>query len=98
VLATVALFTIVGHWNDWFGAYIYMSKPQHYPLQTYLMSMLNLDLTKVTDFKQRQLLQLMSPKTLRAAMVFVTALPILMAYPFLQKYFAKGLVLGSVKG
>lgn len=47
---------------------------------------------------QRQLLQQMSPKTLRAAMVFVTALPILMAYPFLQKYFAKGLVLGSVKG
>lgn len=98
VLATVALFTIVGHWNDWFSAYIYMSKPQHYPLQTYLMSMLNLDVTKVTDFKQRQLLEKMSPKTLRAAMVFVTALPILSAYPFLQKYFAKGLVLGSVKG
>lgn len=98
VLATVALFTMVGHWNDWFGAYIYASTPQHYPLQTYLMSMLNLDLTRVTDFKARQLLQQMSPKTLRAAMVFVTALPILMVYPFLQKHFAKGLVLGSVKG
>lgn len=98
VIATVALFTMVGHWNDWFSALIYMSKPQHYPLQTYLQSLLNLDLTKVTDFKQRQLLDKMSPKTLRAAMVFVTALPILMVYPFLQKHFAKGLVLGSVKG
>lgn len=98
VIATVALFTMVNHWNDWFTALIYMSKPQHYPLQTYLQSLLNLDLTKVTDFKQRQLLDKMSPKTLRAAMVFVTALPILMVYPFLQKHFAKGLVLGSVKG
>jgi len=98
VLATVALFTMVGHWNDWFAALIYSNGPQHYPLQTYLQSMLNLDLTKVTDFKQRQLLEQMSPKTLRAAMVFITALPILMVYPFLQKHFAKGLVLGSVKG
>ena len=98
VLATVMLFTMVGHWNDWFGAYVYASKPQNYPLQTYLMSLLNLDVTRVTDFKQRQLLERMSPKTLRAAMVFITALPILLVYPFLQKYFAKGLVLGSVKG
>lgn len=98
VLATVMLFTMVGHWNDWFGAFVYASKPQNYPLQTYLMSLLNLDVTRVTDFRQRQLLERMSPKTLRAAMVFITALPILMVYPFLQKYFAKGLVLGSVKG
>lgn len=98
VLATVALFTMVSHWNDWFGAYIYASNPQHYPLQTYLMSMLNIDVTKITDIKARELISQMSPKTLRAAMVFITALPILLVYPFLQKYFAKGLVLGSVKG
>lgn len=98
VIATLTLFTIVGHWNEWFGALIYISSPQGYPLQTYLQSLLNIDVTKMTDFKARQLIEQMSPKTLRAAMVFLTALPILMVYPFLQKYFAKGLVLGSVKG
>ena len=97
-IATVALFIIIAHWNEWFSAMIYMKGMSHYPLQTYLQSMLNLDLTQIQDFKQRMKASALSPKTLRAAMVFLTALPILAVYPFLQKYFTKGLVLGSVKG
>lgn len=98
VLATVALFTMVGHWNDWFGGMIYMSTLSHYPLQTYLQSILKIDLTQITDFKVLEKVQLASSTTIQSAMVFVTALPILMVYPFLQKYFTKGIVLGSVKG
>lgn len=98
VIATVTLFTMVGHWNDWFSGMIYMSGVSKYPLQTYLQSIINIDLSRITDFKVKDLATLASPKTLRAAMVFVTALPILMVYPFLQKYFAKGILLGSVKG
>lgn len=102
VLATVTLFTMVGHWNDWFGGMVYMSTLPHYPLQTYLQSILHIDLTQIAlssvDFRIQEKIQLASSTTIRSAMVFVTALPIMMVYPFLQKYFTKGIVLGSVKG
>lgn len=98
VIATVTLFTMVGHWNSWFDGMIYMSGASRYPLQTYLQSIINIDLTRITDFDVRNLAELASPKTLKAAMVFITALPILMVYPLLQKHFAKGIILGSVKG
>ena len=97
-LATIMLFTMVGHWNSWFDGMIYMSGTSRYPLQTYLQSLINIDLTKITDFDARNLAEKASPKTLKAAMVFITALPILMVYPMLQKHFAKGIILGSVKG
>ena len=97
-LVTIMLFTMVGHWNSWFDGMIYMSGTSHYPLQTYLQSLINIDLTKITDFDARNLAEKASPKTLKAAMVFITALPILMVYPLLQKHFAKGIILGSVKG
>lgn len=99
VIATVALFVMVGHWNSWFDGMIYMSSISKAPLQTYLRSLLTIDLSMINDFRTAELAaRQMSTKTLRAAMVFVTALPIMCVYPFLQKYFAKGLVLGSVKG
>ena len=99
-LATVGLFCIVGHWNDWFGAMIYIDNPDKYPLQTYLQTMLlnfeQLMQRSGTDYTQ--LLALMNARTGRAAQLFLGALPIMLIYPFLQKYFTKGLVLGSVKG
>lgn len=99
VIATVTLMVMVGQWNEWFAGMIYMASQKGYPLQTYLRSLLTVDLTMINDFRTRELASMqVSTKTLRSAMVFVTALPIMCVYPFLQKYFAKGLVLGSVKG
>ena len=100
-LATVGLFSMVNHWNDWFNGLIYMSEPLNYPLQTYLQTLL-------VDFEQllqsgssgdiQAILSKMSARTGRAAQLFLGALPIMMVYPFLQKHFTKGLTLGSVKG
>jgi putative aldouronate transport system permease protein len=98
VLATVALFTMVGHWNAWFDGMLYMRKSIHYPLQTYLYSLLSVDVARFLTQTQLAEMQKVSTKTLNAAQIFIGAFPILVVYPFLQKYFTKGLVLGSVKG
>ncbi|PWV98500.1 putative aldouronate transport system permease protein [Paenibacillus cellulosilyticus] len=95
-IATLSLFTMVSHWNSWFDGMIYMSNPDGYPLATYLHSMIVSDnlsrigvtLDSVENFSNR---------TVKAAQIFIGALPILLVYPFLQKYFVKGIVLGSVK-
>ncbi|MEC0126991.1 carbohydrate ABC transporter permease [Paenibacillus pabuli] len=99
-LATVGLFSIVAHWNSWFDGIIYMNNPANYPLQSYLQTLLQsfeqIMLKSGSDYTQ--LLSMMNARTGRAAQMFLGAIPILLVYPFLQKYFTKGLVLGSVKG
>lgn len=100
-LATVGLFCMVGHWNDWFAGMIYMSDPNNYPLQTYLQTLLvNFEqlLQSDTSGNIQDILSRMSARTGRAAQLFLGALPIMLVYPFLQRYFTKGLTLGSVKG
>jgi putative aldouronate transport system permease protein len=100
-LATVGLFCMVGHWNDWFSGMIYMSNPDKYPLQTYLQSVIStFDQLLLSDSSHdiASILAQMNARTGRAAQLFLGALPIMLVYPFLQKYFTKGLVLGSVKG
>ena len=99
-LATITLFTLVGHWNSWFDGMIYMNHVDKYPLATYLQSILHLTSIPQTNLTLEQaiMLQNVSSRTARAAQIFVAAFPILLVYPFLQKYFVKGLVLGSVKG
>jgi putative aldouronate transport system permease protein len=102
-LATVTLFSFVGHWNSWFDGMIYMNKIQHYPLQTYLQTVVvnpeeflrsNTDLSgNLTKY-----LAMVSARTTGAAQMFLAMIPILAVYPYLQKYFTTGLVLGSVKG
>lgn len=96
VIATVVLFQFVAHWNDWFSGLLYMSDMSKYPLQTLLQS--TLSSVDITNLEQARLYANVSDRTLRAAQIFVTTLPILLLYPFLQKYFAKGVVLGAVKG
>ncbi|WP_434082537.1 carbohydrate ABC transporter permease [Cohnella hashimotonis] len=97
-LATISLFTVVGHWNAWFDGLILMNFPENYPLSTYLQLMvinsnpMKLDMANMKDFAE------ISDRTTRASQIFLGALPILLVYPFLQKYFVKGIVLGSVKG
>jgi putative aldouronate transport system permease protein len=99
-LATVGLFSMVGHWNDWFAGMIYMSEPLNYPLQTYLQTLL-VDFEKLlqsdTTGNIQDILSKMNARTGRAAQLFLGALPIMLVYPFLQRYFTTGLTLGSVK-
>lgn len=99
-IATVALFSIVGHWNDWFSGLIYMQDTRLYPLQTYLQTLImNFDLMlRMAQGDFAKLLALMNARTGRAAQLFLGSLPVLMVYPFIQKYFTTGLVMGSVKG
>ncbi|MCD9024230.1 carbohydrate ABC transporter permease [Cohnella silvisoli] len=96
-LATITLFTIVYHWNSWFDGLLLMNSPAHYPLQSYLQTVTTVrDLTLVSSQSLNDLKDV-SDRTSKSAQLFLGALPILFAYPFLQRYFIKGIVLGSVK-
>jgi len=97
-LATMVLFSFVGHWNSWFDGMIYMTKQSMYPLQTFIRNLtIKVDFSTMSIEEIQQYLET-SDRTLRCAQVFVAAIPIMLIYPFLQRYFVKGLVLGSVKG
>lgn len=97
-LATLALFSMVEHWNHWFDGLIYMGSPSNYPLQSYLQTIvIQQNLANMTREELMSLAQI-SDRTLKASQIFLGSLPIILAYPFLQKYFVKGIVLGSVKG
>lgn len=97
-LATISLFTLVGHWNAWFDGLIYMNTQSNYPLQSYLQTIIiTFDNSTITAASELYMSDV-SDRTFKAAQVFLAAAPILAVYSFLQKYFMKGLVMGSVKG
>ena len=96
-LATLTLFSIVGHWNAWFDGLILMNDPKHYPLTSYLQTVvIGRELSQLTAQEAMSLTEI-SDKTNKSAQIFAASLPILMVYPFLQKHFIKGIVLGSVE-
>ena len=95
-LATMALFCIVGHWNDYFQGLIYMRTPSKYPLQTYIQQ-LTIDVSQITDTQQLIYFMTISTRTLNAAKIVVATVPLLVIYPFLQRYFVTGIVIGAVK-
>lgn len=101
VLATVTLFLAVSHWNSWFDGLIFMNSPENYPLQSYLQIVI-IQATSLVGSHMNQdqwkIMDTVSDKTAKAAQIIIGAIPILLAYPFLQKYFIKGIMLGSVKG
>lgn len=101
-LATLGLFCIVGHWNEWFNGMIFINDPKDFPLQTYLQKMLMSAEQIIQKYRNdpAQLVEMMqvSERTGRASQLFLGMLPVLCIYPFLQKHFTSGLVLGSVKG
>ena len=98
-IATITLFVVVGHWNEWFSSIILMNHPNKYPLQTYLQSIISPDANiQLIDPKNLDMLKQINERTFRAAQIFIAMVPVLALYPFLQKFFTKGLVLGSVKG
>ncbi|NIK80286.1 putative aldouronate transport system permease protein [Paenibacillus castaneae] len=101
-IATVMLFSVVDHWNSWFDGMIYMNHIQNYPLQTYLQTVVvNPEefMRNNTDLggNLSKYLSMVSARTTGAAQMFLAMIPILIIYPYLQKYFTTGLVMGSVK-
>lgn len=97
-IATICLFALVYHWNSWFDGIIYMNKPDQYPLQSYLQTIIIQGDTSVNSTTDWQTMALVSDRTVKCAQIFLATLPIIAAYPFLQRYFIKGMVVGSVKG
>ena len=104
MMATITLFYAVGYWNDFFTARMYISSVDKRPLQLYLYDLINSALQiqnfgsdgNTGSFSADELMNL-TPETVRAAAITLSTIPILMTYPFLQKYFIKGIVIGSVK-
>ncbi|GGD49286.1 carbohydrate ABC transporter permease [Paenibacillus nasutitermitis] len=95
-LATLSLFTMVGHWNSWFDGMIYLSEAKKWPLSTLLQTIVvTEDFSKIN--MRPEDIRLISNETVKASQIFIGAIPILLVYPFLQKYFVKGMVLGAVK-
>ncbi len=99
VLATVALFTFLGKWNDWQTSLIYITKPELYSLQ-YLLQKIMEDIKIIRENQNlgMDLMQDIPTETVRMAFAVVVAGPALVVFPFFQKYFVKGLTVGSVKG
>lgn len=95
-LATFTLFYAVGHWNQFFAAVMYITKSNLWPIQVVLRQMIIEGSTQ--DFEVAMGELNIIPATIKMAAIIVATVPILLVYPFLQKHFAKGVLLGSVKG
>lgn len=95
-LATLSLFSMVWHWNSWFDGLIYMTDYRKYPLATFLQTIIQGGDMRNTNIDPGQL-QILSERTVRSAQILIGALPILLVYPFLQRFFVQGLTMGAVK-
>ena len=103
-LATIGLFSLVGRWNDWFTAHMYIQNPKLVPIQTLLQKIQhnidfiksNAQMTATPD--ALEMMRNLPTQNLRMACTVIVVLPILCAYPFFQRYFVSGLTVGSVKG
>ncbi len=103
LIATISLFTAVGHWNSYFSALLYLNKQEYYPIQMFLRKiMITMEITAGNSDKSNEMVRLLdmvnaNPRTVKAAAAIITMLPILCVYPFAQKYFTKGMMIGAVK-
>ena len=99
IIATLTLWTAVAHWNAWFDSMIYMTDSKNHVLQIVMRRIVlegtqdMLDVNTLDDANS-----VVNPETIKAATVMVTIIPIILFYPFLQKYFVKGVLVGSLKG
>ena len=98
-IATLSLFCIVGHWNAWFDALVYINEPTRLPLQTVMQNLISQtrDLTKIVQQGNIGALHKLSKKNVTDAAMIISIVPILLAYPFLQRHFISGVVIGSIK-
>lgn len=104
VIATLSLFTAISHWNDWFMPSIYITNPDLVPIQTMLKQILNANVVtnisnNIDTASQARLegMRTITTKSLTMATMMVATLPIVLIYPFVQKYFVKGVLIGSLK-
>ena len=96
-IATVCLFLALGYWNNWYTPMLYLTKPRMYPLQYYLYNIL----TSAQSAQQSGVSlegQQFPGESIKMAMAVVATGPILLLYPYIQKYFVKGITVGAVKG
>jgi putative aldouronate transport system permease protein len=94
-LASIGLFYFMGHWNSFFLPLIYLNDPDKYPLQVVLRDMLIYSAENDAGLVDRSAL---APQSIKNATIVLSMIPVLLIYPFAQKYFAKGVMLGSEKG
>jgi putative aldouronate transport system permease protein len=100
VLATMALFSVVYHWNEWFSGIIYVADPKKVPVMVMLWQTLNQAAAQIRGDSRGATVDYKVPPTLtiKMSLIVVTSFPIVVAYPFFQKYFVKGMLIGSIKG
>ena len=98
VLATIALFNGVGQWNDYMTAKIYIGNPDLHPVQMFLYKIIVQEEASKLNRAASVIVMPTTAKSLQLATMVITTLPIVLVYPFLQKYFVKGMMVGSVKG
>jgi ABC-type sugar transport system, permease component len=103
VLATIGLFVGIGHWNAWYDSYIYTYNPDLKTLQAVLVKILNQYQTGAMLSEAEQLANMskripVSGESIRMAVTMVATIPVLMVYPFIQRYFVKGIMMGAIKG
>ena len=98
-IITIGLFYAIAHWNEFFRGIMFLNSSAKWPLQVVLKGIVTqADFTQIGGSASTYVGKLTSVQTIQGAAIFSAALPILIAYPALQKYFNKGIVLGSVKG
>ena len=98
IIMTIALFVAIGQWNSWFDAYLYTNSQNLKTMQSILVEILNQYQTSDAGATAaNRMSQSITPDSIRMAATMVTTIPIIMVYPFIQKYFVKGIMLGSVK-
>jgi putative aldouronate transport system permease protein len=103
IIAVITLYYSVGHWNEFFSALIYLTKERLYPLQLVLRNILLENQAMkggfATDEEMAAMVKrLYTAETMKYALIFIASFPVLCAYPFVQKYFVKGALVGAVKG
>jgi putative aldouronate transport system permease protein len=96
VMATMGLFYAVGHWNSYMAAIFYINKRELYPLQVKVQEIIS-NANIMTAESLAVDVSNLTPEGIKMAVVLVSALPIILVYPFLQRYFVKGLMIGSIK-
>lgn len=96
-LAAIALFCAVGHWNSWTGALLYIRKSELQPLQMVVRALLIKEQDLAEQNKSNALVEMLN-QTMRYSVIVVSTVPVLCVYPFIQKFFTKGVMVGAVKG
>ena len=97
IIMTIALFVAITHWNSWFDAYLFTNAQSLKTMQSILVEILNQYQTSSANQAANQASQTITPDSIRMAATMIATIPIIMVYPFIQKYFVKGIMLGSVK-